>query len=84
MLLILQEKNNIKIINKFLNLNVVEKFNLEKKLIVFILLMSFCHIKNLREIFSCVEKMLKKNSYFIFEDPYLGEILKKGFIRSNL
>ena len=71
-------KNNIKIINKFLNLNVVEKFNLEKKFNCIYSANVICHIKNLREIFSCVEKMLKKNSYFIFEDPYLGEILKKG------
>jgi methylation protein EvaC len=72
------KKNNIKIINKFLNLDTVKNFKLENKFDCIYAANVICHIKDLREIFSSVEKMLKKNGYFIFEDPYFGDILEKG------
>ena len=72
------KKNGIKIINEFLNLQTLKKFNLENKFDCIYSANVICHIKNLGEIFASVKKMLKKDGQFIFEDPYLGDILKKG------
>ena len=71
-------RKKIKVLNTFLNLKAVKKFKLENKFDCIYSANVICHIKNLREIFSSVKKMLKKNGYFIFEDPYLGDILEKG------
>ena len=73
-----KKKKGIKVLNEFLNLQTVKKFNLEDKFDCIYSANVICHIKNLGEIFASVKKMLKKNGLFIFEDPYLGDILKKG------
>jgi len=36
-----------------------------------------CHIPNLNEISKAVQLLLKKDGVFIFEDPYIGDIIKK-------
>ena len=72
------KKKNIKVINEFLNLRTVKKYNLKDKFDCVYSANVICHIKNLGEIFASVKKMLKKEGLFIFEDPYLGDILKKG------
>ena len=36
-----------------------------------------CHILDLNEVADCVKSLLKPNGVFIFEDPYLGDILEK-------
>jgi len=36
-----------------------------------------CHIPNQRELIYCVKKILDKNGFFIFEEPYLGSMYKK-------
>ena len=72
------KKKNIKVINEFLNLRTVKKYNLKDKFDCVYSANVICHIKNLGEIFASVKKMLKQDGLFIFEDPYLGDILKKG------
>ena len=37
-----------------------------------------CHIPNILEIFRGIENLLNDNGVLIFEDPYLGEIIKKN------
>ena len=36
-----------------------------------------CHIPNLNEISKAIQLLLKKDGVFIFEDPYIGDIIKK-------
>ena len=36
-----------------------------------------CHIPYIHSIFSGVKTLLKQNGVFIFEDPYLGEVIEK-------
>ena len=36
-----------------------------------------CHIPNLNEVFTAVNKLLSKSGVFIFEEPYLGSMYKK-------
>ena len=37
-----------------------------------------CHIPNILDIFRGIENLLNDNGVLIFEDPYLGEIIKKN------
>ena len=37
-----------------------------------------CHIPNILDIFKGIENLLNDNGVLIFEDPYLGEIIKKN------
>lgn len=36
----------------------------------------FCHVKDLVDIIFCVDYLLEKDGYFIFEEPYLGSMYK--------
>lgn len=36
-----------------------------------------CHIPYIHSVISGIKKLLKKNGVFIFEDPYLGDIVEK-------
>ena len=72
------KKKNIKVINEFLNSKILKKYNLRNRFDCVYSANVICHIKNLSDIFSSVKAMLKKDGYFIFEDPYLGDILEKG------
>ncbi len=72
------KKSGIKVINEFLNIKTLKKFKLKNKFDCIYSANVICHIKTLNEIFLSIKQMLKIKGYFIFEDPYLGEILKKG------
>ena len=37
-----------------------------------------CHIPNITKLSKNIKKVLNKDGYLIFEDPYLGDIVKKG------
>jgi len=36
-----------------------------------------CHIPNIKELFKTIEQSLSKKGVFIFEEPYLGSMMKK-------
>ena len=36
-----------------------------------------CHIPSINDIASAVEKILKDDGFFVFEEPYLGDVLEK-------
>ena len=36
-----------------------------------------CHIEDIRSVFSIISNSLSKNGIFVFEDPYMGEVIKK-------
>lgn len=36
-----------------------------------------CHIPNIKNLFSNISKILNKNGVFVFEDPYLGDVINK-------
>lgn len=39
---------------------------------------AFCHIPNMKNVLKGVDVILKDNGYLIFEDPYLGDVLRKS------
>ena len=36
-----------------------------------------CHIPNIKNLSKNIQKVLKPNGFLIFEDPYLGDVIKK-------
>ncbi len=72
------KKNGVKSINKFFNLKNIS--SLKKNYGNFDLIVGsnvFCHIPNQIELIKTIDKLLKKNGYLIFEEPYLGSMYKK-------
>ena len=71
-------KNKIKTLNLFFNSNSLGKI---KKFIhntdIVYAANVICHIPDLIELIKCLDKVLNANGLFIFEEPYLGSMLKK-------
>lgn len=75
----LAEKNNVKVLCEFFNkktaMQIVKKHG---KADVIAGANVISHIENLNSVFEGLKILLKKNGYFIFEDPYLYDILEKS------
>ncbi len=74
----LSKKKGLNVDNSFFNTQYVKKINnkYEKFNIVFGSNV-ICHIPDQEELYSSVEKILSNDGYFIFEEPYLLEMIKK-------
>ena len=79
-----KKKHKCNVINEFFNEATVKKFiNLFiEKLMCFILLMS-CVILRTSNLCLKIFLILSDNGIFVFEDPYMGDVIKK-FIWSNI
>jgi methylation protein EvaC len=62
-------------INKFFSASLALK--LSKKFDVIYSANVLCHISNIKDAIQGISILLKKNGVFIFEDPYLGDMIKK-------
>ena len=68
----------IEVINQFFDENLAEKIlHSHKKADAILSANVICHIPYMHSIFGGVKKLLNENGVFIFEDPYLGEIIEK-------
>jgi len=63
--------------NTFLNYDIVKKKSLEKKASIIIGNNVFGHIDDLKEFMKCVKMLSKENGVFIFEVPYLVDLIQK-------
>tara|TARA_Y100000389_G_C17460220_1_gene521145 strand:+ start:392 stop:1591 length:1200 start_codon:yes stop_codon:yes gene_type:complete len=71
-------KNGIKTLNCFFNLDSIEqikKFKNETDVICAANVI--CHVPNLPNLIESVDKLLSKDGVFIFEEPYLGAMFQK-------
>ena len=83
----IEPSNNVYSYSKDLGINVINKFftsnladlisNEYPKADVISASNVLCHIPNLLDVIQGFEKILHKNGFIIFEDPYLGDIFKK-------
>ena len=69
------KSRGINCINKFFSAKLALK--LSKKFDVIYSANVLCHISNIKDAIQGVSILLKKNGVFIFEDPYLGDVIKK-------
>jgi methylation protein EvaC len=65
-------------VNHFFDLNSAKKYS---KIFGFADIIyaanAFCHIPNINNVLKGIDIILKDNSFLIFEDPYLGDVLEK-------
>ena len=69
-----EELNN----NKFFNYENVKKLKSLKNKINITAANAICHIPNLKSLIKGIDFLLDDNGLFIFEEPYLGSMYKKG------
>ena len=71
------KKKKLNVINDFftneLSLNLKEYI---KKTDVIYAANVICHIPNLNNLFKGIEELLNKKGVFIFEEPYLGDVIR--------
>ena len=70
-------QNNFKTYNNFWSKNLAKKIiKNNKKIDLIYSANTISHIPNLNEVFSAVSLTLSKNGIFVFEDPYIGSVIK--------
>ena len=71
------KKNNFKTYNDFWSKKLAKKIIKNyKKIDLIYSANTISHIPNLNEVFSAVSLALSKNGIFVFEDPYIGSVVK--------
>lgn len=83
----IEPSKNVYVISKEKNLNVINEFfsfDLTKSLGQFVgqtdvicAANVICHIPNILDLFKGIENLLNKRGLFVFEEPYLGDVIKK-------
>lgn len=70
--------HGIEVLNEFFDLDLAEKIiQTHGKADVILSANVMCHIPYMHSIYDGIKALLKKDGVFIFEDPYLGEIIEK-------
>ncbi len=65
-------------INDFFNSETITQIkNYKNNIDIIIAANVICHIPNIKELFKTIEQSLSKKGVFIFEEPYLGSMMKK-------
>ncbi len=73
----ISRSKNIKVLNSFFTEELINQKKLHNKFNIIYAANVICHIPNILALFKCVEKSLKQDGFFIFEEPYLGAMLEK-------
>ena len=71
------KSKKLNVINSFFNMDLVKKKKLQNKYDIIFAANVICHIPNINSLFQCVEKCLKDDGIFVFEEPYLGSMIEK-------
>ena len=75
-----KKKEKCYVLNEFFNASsvkkIIQKFN--KKIDVYYSANVMCHIEDIRSVFLNISKSLSDKGFFVFEDPYMGEVIKKN------
>ena len=74
----LSKKNRVNVVNEFFNFeNASNLKNFKGKTDVICAANVICHVPDLVDLIKGVEVLLSKDGIFVFEEPYLGSMLKK-------
>ena len=72
------QSKGIEIVNRFMNEETAEQILKNYGKVDFITAANvICHIPNILELAKCIDLLLTQDGKFIFEEPYLGDIIKK-------
>ena len=63
--------------NAFLTYDIAEKISVERQATVIVANNVFGHVDNLHEFMKCIKNLLKDEGVFVFEVPYLLDLIKK-------
>ena len=67
----------LNVVNSFFNKQLIDKKKLRNKYDVIFAANVICHIPDITNLFKNIELTLKNKGVFIFEEPYLGDIIEK-------
>ena len=75
-----KKKHNCNVLNEFFNKKTVNKiYNLyNRKVDVFYSANVMCHIEDIKLVFENIYNSLSDKGIFVFEDPYLGDVIQKN------
>ena len=74
----LSKKNNVNVLNQFFNFeNASNLKNFKNKTDVICAANVICHVPDLVDLIKGIDILLSKDGVFVFEEPYLGSMLKK-------
>ncbi len=73
----ISKSKNLKVLNSFFTEELIDQKKFHNKFNIIFAANVICHIPNMLSLFKCVEKSLKQEGTFIFEEPYLGAMLEK-------
>ena len=73
----ISRSKKLKVLNSFFTEELIDQKKLHNKFDIIFAANVICHIPNMLALFKCVEKSLKQDALFIFEEPYLGAMLEK-------
>ena len=73
----ISRSKKLKVLNSFFTEELIDQKKLHNKFDIIFAANVICHIPNMLALFKCVEKSLKQDGFFIFEEPYLGAMLEK-------
>ena len=74
---LISRSKNLNVVNSFFDLNLIKKKKLQNKFDVIFAANVICHIPDIKSLFKNVEISLNEKGIFIFEEPYLGDVIEK-------
>ena len=73
----ISKSKGLKVINSFFEKKLIDKEKLKKNFDVIFAANVICHIPDITALFNNIELSLKDEGVFIFEEPYLGDVIEK-------
>lgn len=72
------KEKNLNVINEFFSYDLTNKLEKYKRQTDIICAANvICHVPNILDLFKGVENLLDKKGLFVFEEPYLGDVINK-------
>jgi methylation protein EvaC len=73
----ISKSKNLNVLNSFFSKKLIDQKKLHNKFNFIFAANVICHVPDILGLFKGIEKTLKKDGLFIFEEPYLGAMLEK-------
>ena len=73
----ISKSKKLNVVNSFFDKKLIENNKLKNSFDVIFAANVICHIPDITTLFQNIELVLKDNGVFIFEEPYLGDVIEK-------